>query len=259
MSLKKTFSFRLISILFVMALIIIPAAALAQDAPELSLRLSRDFGYGGMGNDIQGLFSMRASGPDDLQRVNFFIDDQSIGEVSETPFRLQFNTDKYPLGEHRLSAVGYTSSGQELNSNVIVVDFVSPEEGWETAGRIVIPLLALVFGLMAVSFLITFINVRRHGVPAPGEPRNYGISGGTICSKCERPFPLSLLGLNLLTRRLERCPYCGKWSLVQRRSMDELRRAEQAELERAQADEPKQEMSEEERLRKDLDNSRFSG
>ena len=40
---------------------------------ELILKMSRDFGYGGFNNDIQGLFSMKVTGPADIVRVIFFI------------------------------------------------------------------------------------------------------------------------------------------------------------------------------------------
>ncbi|MCX6039409.1 MAG: hypothetical protein NTW99_16290 [Chloroflexi bacterium] len=73
-------------------------AAFAQ-TEELSLRMSRDFGYGGFNNDIQGLFSMKVTGPADLARVVFYINSIVIGEVTQAPFNLQFNTDNYPLGQ----------------------------------------------------------------------------------------------------------------------------------------------------------------
>ena len=58
---------------------------------QLTLRISRDWGYGGLNGDIEGLFSMQASGPADLRRVDFFIDNSQIGEVVQAPFNLQFN------------------------------------------------------------------------------------------------------------------------------------------------------------------------
>jgi len=63
--------------------------------------------------------------------------------------------------------------------------------------------------------------------------------------------------MNLLVGRLDRCPYCGRWSLVRHRSLAELRAAELAELENAQTDTQLSAVGEEERLRKDLEDSRF--
>jgi len=64
----------------------------AQDE-ELSIRLHRDFGYGGFAGDIQGRFSFTASGPDDLENVTYTIDGEPMGTVSEAPFRLRFEFD----------------------------------------------------------------------------------------------------------------------------------------------------------------------
>ncbi|NOX60535.1 MAG: hypothetical protein GXP42_01080, partial [Chloroflexi bacterium] len=70
------------------------------------LSLRRDWGYGGFAGDIQGTFTMKVEGPDDLVSVDFYIDDQLIGTDTEPPWRLRFVTDDYPLGVHELRAVG---------------------------------------------------------------------------------------------------------------------------------------------------------
>lgn len=57
--------------------------------------------------------------------------------------------------------------------------------------------------------------------------------------------------------QLDRCPYCGKWSVVRSLPLAQLRQAEQAELEQARGQIP--EISEEERLKKELDDSRYLG
>ena len=58
-----------------------------------------------------------------------------------------------------------------------------------------------------------------------------------------------------LFNKLDRCPYCGRWGFLRRRSLEELRAAEAAELDGVQGFEP--EISEEEKLRKELDDSRY--
>jgi hypothetical protein len=63
------------------------------------------------------------------------------------------------------------------------------------------------------------------------------------------------LGLNLVTRKLERCPYCGKWSLVSRASREALAAAEAAEAEASKPAIP--EPSPEEKLRQQLEESRY--
>jgi len=230
-------------------------SAAAQTEPELSLRLSRIMGYSSGGGKMQGTFSMRASGPENLARVVFFIDGQQIGEDVDAPYGLQFSTSAYSLGTHQMSATGYTTDGRELQSNVVQGSFVTAQEGWQAAMRILIPLLVLVAGAAFISSLATFLSARKPSSLPLGAPRSYGVSGGAICPKCERPSSMNFFGLNLLTGKLDRCPYCGKWSIVRRASPQQLRAAEAAEL--SQASGQIKGLSEEEKLRKELEQSRF--
>ncbi|MGD0174092.1 MAG: Ig-like domain-containing protein [Anaerolineales bacterium] len=247
----KKIKFGLLLALFLSLVFV--SAALAQ-GETLNLSLSRDFGYGGFGGDIQGTFSLHASGPSTLTRVEFFIDETKIGEVDQAPFNLQFVTDNYPLGAHSLSAVGYTSDGRQLQSPKINRSFVSASAGTGAALRIVIPILILVFGALLLAAVVPLLMGRKTVNLPPGTPRQY-ILGGTVCPKCGRPFAFSIFGLRLVVARLERCPYCGRWSFVHGVSLGELRAAEQAEVETAQGQVP--ETSAEEKLKKELDDSKY--
>ncbi len=230
----------------------------SQAQAELSLRLNRDFGYASGTGKIQGTFSMKVSGPENLSRVVFYIDGQQIGEVSQAPFNLQFNTDNYALGIHTLSATGYTSSGAELQSNEIKAEFVTASQGWQAALKIAIPIIVLSFGAVLLSALVPALTGRGKKSNLPlGAARNYGPLGGTVCPKCNRPYSRHIWGVNLMVGKLDRCPYCGKWSMTRRATPIELRFAEQAELQRAQNKEQVPSQSEDEKLRKELDDSRY--
>ncbi len=228
----------------------------AQDSSELSLRLSRDFGYSSGMGAMQGTFSMRVTGPDNLNRVEFFIDQTKIGEVTQAPFNLRFNTDAFSLGAHKMYAIGYTQDGKELYSNEIQARFVSPEEGMQAAGKIIIPVLVLVVLGMLFSYFVTASVSKKNKNLPPGAARTYGPAGGAICPKCQRPFSRHILSPNMLLGKLERCPYCGKWSIVRARSLDELRAAEQAEIEDNQAG-FSVELDSEEKMRQELEKSRY--
>ncbi len=241
-------------ILLVSLIIALPVQA---QEPALRIRLARDFGYSSGTGRIQGNFSLRADAPENLVRVTYYLDGDVLGVVTEAPFRLRFRTDDYPLGVHEIHAVGETAQGERLESNVIRVEFVSAEEGWEAAARITLPLVALVFLAMGISFAVTFIQRKKQPTLPPGTPRNYGIAGGAICPKCHRPFARHIWSPNMLTGKLERCPHCGKWSVVRAEPMDRLREAEQKELEAAQAEELPSELNDQESLRKELDASRY--
>jgi DNA-directed RNA polymerase subunit RPC12/RpoP len=253
---KKLFS--IILIFFVLTMITTNYAN-AQSTNELQLGLSRDFGYGGFGNDIQGLFSMKIKNPsENITRVEFFIDTISIGEVTQPPFSLQFNTDSYPLGVHTLSAIGYLSDGTEITSNKIQAQFVPAGAATSSIGKI----LGLVIGVLVLAALISIgipllLNKGKLSNLPLGAPRNYGIGGGAVCPKCGRPFPLRLWWINLGFNKFDRCPYCGKWSFVRPRSLSDLHAAEEAEVSQAQPGSTIAGETEAEKLKKEMDDSRF--
>jgi len=199
-------------------------------APQLRLSLRREWGYGGFGGQIQGHFSVRAAGPEDLQQVVFYLDDEVLGTADAPPFRVRFVTDAYPLGPHRLSAVGYAAEGRELRSNTLEVTFVSAEQGWREAGRMLLPVLGVVLGALLLSGLAVYLGERKRSPAPPGTPRAYGIFGGAVCPKCGRPFGRHWWAPNMLTAKLDRCPHCGGWSLARAASPEALRAAEEAEL-----------------------------
>lgn len=248
---------RVVWLTILASLWLVTAVQAQNSEPELDLSLNRDFGYSSGGGQIQGTFSLKVKGPSDLERVLFLLDGETLMEDNLAPFTYQFSTDVHPNGVHTLSAIGYTKEDLTLSSRLIRLEFVSAEEGGRAAMRIALPIVGLVFGLMALSYALPVLLGRARPVPL-GMPRNYGLAGGTICPKCTRPFPLFVLGTNLILGRLERCPHCGKWSLVKRYPNEMLRAAEAAEL----ADSKKAEnlvngASEEDNLKKALDDSRF--
>jgi hypothetical protein len=257
-------NFTYIRLLQILALICIGViflptiSALAQDEGELILTLSRDFGYSSGTGRIQGTFTLKVSGPENLQRVVFLIDGQPIGEDTQAPFSIQFHTGSYPLGVHTLSAAGYTGEGRELTSNESQREFVKADEGGRAALRIAGPIIGVTFGIILLSTVLPIILGRRKGTSIPlGAPRSYGLLGGTICPKCGRPFGMHIWGFNLLVGKLDRCPHCGRWSLAQRFSPEALKAAEAAEVEMAEGDASEVSHSTEEALRKELDDSRY--
>ncbi len=232
-------------------LLLFVSRAWAQEGADIiSLRLSRDFGFG-MGANIQGTFSYRVSGPDNLVRVVFLLDGEEIGEDAEAPFRLQFRTETYALGVHTMSAEGYTNDGRTLQSNVIQRQFVSGSESTKVALWLIVPILLIAVG---GRFLTSWIAGRNRA--NQDQPAIVGPFGGTLCPKCGRPFAMHIWGLNIGLGKYDRCPHCGKWSVVRRVHPDALYDAAQA----FQDDEPETAvptLTEEERLRKQLDDSRF--
>lgn len=131
--------------------------------------------------------------------------------------------------------------------------------GFAVAGRIILPLLGvlLVIGLIVgVSSVLEIRRSRKSPTPL-GTARRYGMLGGAICPKCDRPFARHWWALNAGLARLDRCPHCGRWSLVRGAPLDQLRAAEVAEMQAGQATLVAPELSPEEKLRRQLDDSRY--
>jgi len=243
-----------ISMLLVGGLALMLARSAWAQEGDIRLSLRKDWGFS-LGGQVQGLFTLSGTGAQDLTSVSFELDSKELAAVTRPPFTLQFSTDKYPSGRHTFSAVGRTSDGCILKSNTVNVEFVSAEAGWQTTQRIIIPLLVVVCVVIILTTAGQFALGRGQRHLEPGTPRNYGLRGGAICPKCGRPFALSFFSLNLVTRRFERCPYCGKWGLVQAASREALTAAEAAEVAASQPAVP--EPSPEEKLRRQIEESRY--
>jgi hypothetical protein len=207
-------------VLCLIGLIAFVAAHTTFAQSELTLSINRDFGYGGFDNKIEGLFSLEAEGPDDLSRVDFFIDEDLIASREQAPFRIQFSTNSFAPGEHLIYAIGFTSSGDELRSNEIVRVFITKEESRNAVIGIIIPTISIIVVLMILSLVIQTFLGRKEKI---GE---YGILGGTVCPKCGLPFSLKILGFNWFGGKFQRCPHCGKWSVLKRASAEALAASE---------------------------------
>ena len=174
-----------------------------------------------------------------VRNVRFVIDGEMLAEVGSAPFSFQFKTDDYGFGTHNLWAEVDLQDGTTLTTPSIQYNFVSPEEERKQMGSI----LGFIGGGIVVTLLIVglvqgvFLKGSRKGPHQPGEPRNYGMLGGTICPKCGRPFPRHLFGIKLVVGRLDRCDNCGKWVMTTRATPAALQMAEEAEKADLVADE----------------------
>ena len=243
----------LLFLVVVIASLLLVSTVVAQ-SEQLTIGLSRDWGYGGFNGDIQGTFSIKVSGPANLARVEFYLDNTLLGEDSSAPFALQFLTDDYPAGSHMLYAVGFLADGTRLETEKISALFVSKADSKKAMLTTIVPILAIVFGSMIVGALIPIISRKKGKSIPPGTQRTYTFGGG-ICPKCHRPFAFPLFGMNIIAGKLTPCPHCGKWSIVRREPLEILRAAEQAEITKEDMQLP--EISEEEKLRRGLDDSKY--
>lgn len=243
---------KLIPILIVITSLFLALPVAAQeDDTSLILKFNRDFGYGGFGGDIQGRFSLQVKSPEDLVRVEYYLDGELVFEGTEFPFKWQFNTANFPEGGHTFSATGYKADGSEIHSESFSRIFLSSEKAWVETSNIMVPLL-IVIGAVALVGVLGPVILSRKKKHTPGV---YGMAGGAICPRCTFPYSRNMFSPNLLAGKLERCPHCGKWAIVTRASAPDL---EAAEARLASEGEGTIEVpSDEEKLRKMIDESRF--
>ena len=255
--------------LAVLATAIPLAAAAAQTpTPPYTLHSKRLFGYGGFSGDVRGTFRFSVSGStngpaDTISSVTYQIDGQPMATVSQSPYSLDFQTTSYPSGWHQFTALVATRDGRQVTTPAIALNFISANQQGSSMGKILVPLFGGIAAIFLVMMGVQVLILRRNpGRLAPGAERHYGLKGGAICPRCGRPFAIHFWSLNLLGNVLDRCDYCGRVGIFRRRSMADLRAAEVAEVAGVQASETALpgaiEETEEERLRKLLDESKYT-
>ena len=236
---------------------ILPVQA-QQDDYRLNVR--RTFGYGN-GSDIRGTFTLSIVGPGNIFTVKYMIDDQLIAETTSDPFSYTIQTTQFPSGWHDLSAIIETDHGLILTTPSRRFNFVTAEQESSGMARILIPLLGgIVLVMVGVIAFQTIILRKKPLSSLPfGASRNYGLRGGTICPHCLRPYSIHWWALNIGFRnRIDRCEFCGKWSVVRPLGRAELAAAETAELELAQDGPHVTAKTDQERLKEMIDQSRFT-
>jgi hypothetical protein len=241
--------------LFFAAVCAIPALA----QTPLSLEIRKDFGFD-LGSQIRGTFTLSAAGPADLASVTFLVDGKALRQVSAAPFATQFQTTDFPDGWHDLQVTGLTAAGQALTSPAVRFEFLSAAGQQAGFSKVTGPILGLVVGIFVVLIAAQFVGFRnRKRAPVPlGTPRRYGLRGGAICPRCQRPTPLHFGALNLgIGTKMDYCENCGRYGILHPRPLADLRRAEEAELQSAQASGPIHAPTPEEQLKQQIDSSRY--
>jgi len=211
----------------------------AQDT-TYTVHVRRDFGYG-MGSDIQGTFTIRLLGDEEIvDSAAFFIDEVVLYRTDEAPFSYQFSTQEFESGMHRLYAEVLLNNGNTIRTNVVQYNFLNQKEAGRQIRDVLIWIGGAILGAVAIVALVQSLLISKDGkgTHQPGTPRNYGILGGTICRKCGRPFPRHIWGINLVVGRLDRCDNCGKWVMTTRATPKALQLAEEEEMQAIANEEP---------------------
>jgi hypothetical protein len=221
------------------------------------VHVRKDFGYS-WASDIQGRFTIQLQGDEtQVDKVAFLIDENVLGTVNSSPFKISFDTGDFPEGVHQISAEVHLRNGSLQKTPSVTYSFLAAAETNQQVKNLLIGIGVAIVGIFAIVALVQslFFKKNKTSPHQPGEPRNYGMLGGTICSKCGRPFPRHIFGINLVVGRLDRCENCGKWVMTTRATPAALRTAEMTELDALKADQGI--VPSKDTLKKNLDDSRF--
>ncbi len=195
-----------------------------------TVNLRRDFGYGA-GTDVRGTMTISLKGDEaQVGKVVFLIDGKEMVTVNQAPFKFQFDTDKQGAGVHDLSASVLLKDGNTMTTTAIRYKFVTQEEQNSGMKNILLPVGVIIIASFGISILVQTLGRSKKPL-ASNSPRDYGPLGGTICPKCGHPFARSILGINLIVGKLQRCDGCGKFVLSQRATPAALAAAEALENE----------------------------
>jgi hypothetical protein len=237
-----------------MLILFLPVAAFAQAGDDvLPLKIKRDFGLG-LGRTIQGTFSLHVEELEGLELVEFLIDDQVVSSIASAPFRYSFSTNEFLPGMHSISAVGTFIDSRVQRADPQTYEFIGAEEARGVTMKILLPIFLIVGVVMLLSGAGTMLLGRKKGSFKMGE---YGMAGGAVCPRCELPFARHTLAPNLLIGKLERCPHCGKLSIVPRAGTNLLRAAEERLMEDQGRGKFSEAPTEEQTMQQMLDDSRF--
>ena len=102
---------RIVSLAVVLSCLVAIVAA----KPSLSLSFYKNNGYG-MGNDINGLFTVNTQVSADVEYVEFYLDGQLQLNDTAAPFSWPFDTNNYTLGLHTIKVVAYDSPGEQTTA-----------------------------------------------------------------------------------------------------------------------------------------------
>ncbi len=221
----------ILSLMLLIALLFGSQQTVFTQSEDYTLHLKRNFGYGG-GTNIRGTFTLSlVGGPGDeespIESATFLIDGETMAVITKPPYTFKFQTDDYGFGTHTLSAEVLLENGTSLTAPALTYRFISPKDERQQVTALIGGIVgAIIVALVLVSLIQSRLLKRDSTSHQPGQPKNYGMLGGTICPKCGQPFPRHVWGMNIVIGRLDRCGNCGKWVITHRATPTALKAAE---------------------------------
>lgn len=119
----------------------------------MNLSFYKDNGYG-MGNDMQGKWTINTSVSQSVSYVEFYLDDNLELNDTVAPFSWSLDTDNYTQGTHMIKAVAYDSSGESATA-MSERNFV----GFPVAS--IVGIIIFVVVVIVISLVISLLWVRK--------------------------------------------------------------------------------------------------
>ena len=209
----------------------------AQNEEDYQLTLRREWGLGFPGA-VQGRMSMTVNGNlQEVKTVQYMLDGKEMASVSGFKVKYYFNTDDFPSGSHRLSALITLNDGSTVQSNLIEIRFIEKTEAGKTMQKIFIGIGVFMGLILVLTFGVSKWQSKKYA-HSDQAVTGAGFYGAAVCPKCGKAFTRTVVGLNLVTHRYEPCPHCGKWSMTQRATAQELFAAQTKETDQLTVAEP---------------------
>lgn len=146
------FNAKIIS-LCVACLIVTVSCTAVLATPTVTLSWYKNNGYG-LGNDIGGEWTITAQVSSDVNRVEFYLDNQLQQNISSAQFKWAFNTADYTVGSHTIKVVVYNASGETATAQA---DRNFVEYSTDLVGVII----GVVIAVIAISLVVALYWVRK--------------------------------------------------------------------------------------------------
>lgn len=228
---ERTFNCHKIVLFIIIAMVVVffSSVVVVEAEPSVQLSLRRDWGYGGFGGDINGRFTAIAQVSSSVIRVEFYLDQSLVLNVTQPPFEWRFDTNDFPLGEHVIVVKAYNALGEEATAEVTRIFVESP-----------------IFPTTLIGIIVVV------GVAVPLVLYRMGVFGGssslgmTQCPRCGEIFPRKWSPVHLFNSLLNTCPKCGKrfWASKLRETAEKTSVVEKK-------------VSREDRLREEIERSKY--
>lgn len=118
---------------------------------SLALQFRRTMGVG-LGNYIEGRFTLSASGNESVRALHLFFNDQEVANATGNALTFVFDTKDYPTGETTIRVTALDANGHH-DERAVTKTFLSPWVGYGIMAAV---------GVLVVGVLVARVRQARH-------------------------------------------------------------------------------------------------